>query len=892
MSANYFISTSGSSGNSGLSALLPKNSYANALSGSGAGDTFSGKGGDTFRQSVLARAANQTFNAYGTGKPIITGADVVGPFTAATAPRYSAAVSTQPNIIFVNNVRATRGASATSLNDGEWWWAGGALYYRSDAGNPTTLGLVIEAGQRNYPFTSGSFSGFTLTSLCLQGGNADESGAYLTFAPSGYLIDGCTIQDNYGAGVHINGTSTSGTVQNSEIARNGLDGIYWSHPQNLLSNALGNNIHDNGWRTDGGADFSAGIRGSVQSGEWGFNTVTSNGSGSQLVANAHGMYLVIGVTSCTLWIHDNDSSLHVNGDGIKADSSCHISYNLSHENVWQGAELGFNTAQNVLILLDHNVFYLNGRSAVSCQRGSSGTGTLTIHGYHNTCYHDCTVSAEELSIVNDFTALDWRNNITVASSTANFIKTYAGFTGTKTVDYNCYSGGNATPFRWGGLTQAFAAYKTSTGFDAHSINADPTFTNAGAHDFTLQSGSPAIDAGVHISGIDDGYVGSAPDMGANEADFSGGITGSGATAMHGVDVAGTGTTAGAGAGGSTLAGLEVAGTGSVSLSATGTAATTLGGVRVAGSGTVAGTTVIDGTPLASPFLFPPNWETAVEMTSTWKTDVLQGEDGTEQRVSMRDGPADSMKYAARIQSQADAGALALLLGLEPTGRFNMPRWADASLLTADVSIGGTSISCDTTDRAFTVGGTALIWRAATGVAEVRLIAGISDSALDLTGDPATLAWTGNTDVEVLPIAPAWLTLPLGRTYVGGVLAEVQVACEWEVAQLPSIGPTASVPVTVAIGADAITSSGAISYANIFLVGSYLVVHAEVLDADDVEIPEAPVVWTLDDAVNFSIQPVGLFGETAILKNVSATLSDTATLTATSGAASGSRTVGV
>lgn len=41
--------------------------------------------------------------------------------------------------------------------------------------------------------------------------------------------------------------------------------------------------------------------------------------------------------------------------------------------------------------------------------------------------------------------------------------------------------------------------------------------NPGAYDFTLKAGSPAIDAGVAIEGITDGYSGAAPDLGAYES---------------------------------------------------------------------------------------------------------------------------------------------------------------------------------------------------------------------------------------------------------------------------------------------------------------------------------------------------------------------------------------
>jgi len=58
------------------------------------------------------------------------------------------------------------------------------------------------------------------------------------------------------------------------------------------------------------------------------------------------------------------------------------------------------------------------------------------------------------------------------------------------------------------------AESTFSGVSAN-LETNPLFVNAGSGDFLLQSGSPAIDAGLAISGMS--FLGPAPDLGAHEA---------------------------------------------------------------------------------------------------------------------------------------------------------------------------------------------------------------------------------------------------------------------------------------------------------------------------------------------------------------------------------------
>ncbi|MCX6231698.1 MAG: T9SS type A sorting domain-containing protein [Bacteroidetes bacterium] len=60
------------------------------------------------------------------------------------------------------------------------------------------------------------------------------------------------------------------------------------------------------------------------------------------------------------------------------------------------------------------------------------------------------------------------------------------------------------------------AWSLGTTFSNNLQTSNPLFTNAAAYDFTLASGSQAIDYGVNIPGFTNGYIGAAPDAGAYE----------------------------------------------------------------------------------------------------------------------------------------------------------------------------------------------------------------------------------------------------------------------------------------------------------------------------------------------------------------------------------------
>jgi hypothetical protein len=73
---------------------------------------------------------------------------------------------------------------------------------------------------------------------------------------------------------------------------------------------------------------------------------------------------------------------------------------------------------------------------------------------------------------------------------------------------------------WSGLPDrhlnTLAELQAATGQEMHGLNVAPGFADAAAGDYSLDDDSGLIDAGLFIPGINDGYGGAAPDIGAYE----------------------------------------------------------------------------------------------------------------------------------------------------------------------------------------------------------------------------------------------------------------------------------------------------------------------------------------------------------------------------------------
>jgi hypothetical protein len=153
----------------------------------------------------------------------------------------------------------------------------------------------------------------------------------------------------------------------------------------------------------------------------------------------------------------------------------------------------------------------------------AGTYPCRVDTGGDVAFYNCTlyrVAALTLQVRNSPVRTKLRNCIVMSSGTQ--VLDFQSITGEEDLDYNLYYVAGAdpvtgTPYKWNGTGYSWANWKIQSSQDANSPTpADPLFTNLATNDFSLQAGSPAVNAGVVIAGVTDGYLGTAPDCGAYE----------------------------------------------------------------------------------------------------------------------------------------------------------------------------------------------------------------------------------------------------------------------------------------------------------------------------------------------------------------------------------------
>lgn len=413
---------------------------------------------------------------------------------------YYASLATAPGAVYVDDAGGTASslpltqvASAAAVNTtaNSWFWDDPTdrLYVRLvEARDPGAR--TVEASIRDHGIYSDLKDNLTVQDFTVRGTKASGvrfvNGSNITaqrltvrnwlgngilfeaVTETGVLVEANTVgrcdltnaDVSYGeAGINVRGT-TNATISNNAIATIESKAIWGD---NLFSTA----------RTVTGVVIS-------------YNVIGSNDSNIQV------NYLLNALI--TRNIIRNSRGL---GIGVNASDGTVITYNTIQNLALGDGGGNFNG-------IDSNGASLNGKSYHNVIRDVYGN-SHTLEGGSN-----------GWNVRNNI--FDQRGALAIAGHNLWFIDN--GTNAPTTLGDNLYFSNPIAPTmigRFQNFTDRNASeWATLTG-DADSIyNQNPNFTNATAGVFTIPRSSPAVNAGAVISGVNDGYQGSAPDIGIYE----------------------------------------------------------------------------------------------------------------------------------------------------------------------------------------------------------------------------------------------------------------------------------------------------------------------------------------------------------------------------------------
>lgn len=144
------------------------------------------------------------------------------------------------------------------------------------------------------------------------------------------------------------------------------------------------------------------------------------------------------------------------------------------------------------------------------------------------------------------------------------------------------------------------------------------------------------------------------------------------------------------------------------------------------------------------FGFAPNWAGGITERLEWLTDVLESQDGTEQRVRLRAIPRRSFEYQLDLAGH-DVRVMETLLHAWAARVFAVPVWTDRTVLTAPVSVGATAVTVsDAANADYHAGGLVAFW-SDNQHHEVGEILSLAGNALTLK-QPLSRGWPAGTKV--------------------------------------------------------------------------------------------------------------------------------------------------
>ena len=265
----YYVSSTGSNNNNGLSLATAFATPQQAANVAQAGDTVLIAAG-TYHGTLYPKASGTasapiTFGSLGDGPVIIDGSTPVTGWTSVGGSVYTANPSFTPVAVVVNNVplKQVTSASAVTSGSGRWYWSGSAI--TADFGSATPAGADIVVPSNNG--SESTIGWYNLNHLVFNGLTARGAGAGgIEGYGSNVTVSNCVSEFNAKAGISFMALQGNANAGNQAL----YNRVY----QNVLLNwPRGNNGYANGgggW--SGGLVFSYALNGVARG-----NVVYDNG---------------------------------------------------------------------------------------------------------------------------------------------------------------------------------------------------------------------------------------------------------------------------------------------------------------------------------------------------------------------------------------------------------------------------------------------------------------------------------------------------------------------------------------------------------------------------------------------------------------------------------------
>jgi hypothetical protein len=204
---------------------------------------------------------------------------------------------------------------------------------------------------------------------------------------------------------------------------------------------------------------------------------------------------------------------HITDDGLEPEGAC-INQRF-RDNLVDFAHVGISLApvtQGPVWVL-HSVFSNFSGRGIKWDRNSDGIALI----YHNTFWTESR-TASGMDFISPAYNATLRNNI-FQENALGFDASPIGSTGQDWNYDNWFTSRDASSvrFRWQGVNYlSLAQLCSAAGLECNGHDQPPGLVNPRAGDFSLQSNSNNIDRGVIVPGINDGFMGRAPDIGVFE----------------------------------------------------------------------------------------------------------------------------------------------------------------------------------------------------------------------------------------------------------------------------------------------------------------------------------------------------------------------------------------